>query len=122
MEINFKELEIQSFDELITNIESGLIVCPFPDFWKDFYDTFITWDDPKNKLLPIILTGWWGSSDEEKNERFKLQLAALKGMYIRAGINTPNQQNVVFKWFDNYKNDKILVNQSLFKSKFNDLK
>ena len=122
MEINFKELEIQSFDELIKDIESGLIVCPLPNFWRDFYERFITGDDPKNKLLPIILTGWWGSSDEEKNERFKLQLAALKGMYIRAGINTPNQQNVVFKWFDNYKNDKILVNQSLFKSKFNDLK
>ena len=68
---NFKELNIYSFDELIAEIESGLIVCPMPPIWVEFYDRFIAQEDPKRKLLPLILSSWGWTSDEEKNERWK---------------------------------------------------
>ena len=118
---NFKELNIYSFDELIAKIESGLIVCPMPPIWAEFYDRFIAQEDPKRKLLPLILSSWGWASDEEKNERLKLQIASLEVSYNRTEANSFNWKNAVFDWFNNHKSYEILINEGLFKRNSNDL-
>ena len=118
---NFKELNIYSFDELIAEIESGLIVCPMPPIWVEFYDRFIAQEDPKRKLLPLILSSWGWTSDEEKNERLKLQIASLEVNYNKTETNSSNWKNAVFDWFNNHKSCEILINEGLFKRNSNDL-
>jgi hypothetical protein len=115
---SFKELKIHSFDELIAEIESGLIVCPMPSTWVQFYDHFIAHEDPNKRLLPLILGSWRWTPDEEKNERLKLQITTLEVRYNKIEFNSFNWKNAVFDWFDNHKSCEILVNENLFKSKF----
>lgn len=52
-------------------------VCPMPQRWNELYQ-ILPDRQPKGTgwepALPLILAGWWASSDHEKQERLELHV------------------------------------------------
>ena len=61
-----------SQEKLLARIEAGRIICPNPQLWGKFFKIL------KRRLPndveipnPLILGGWAGSNDFDKNQRFR---------------------------------------------------
>ena len=64
--------------DLLDYVSKGKI-CPEPIKWSEMYNML----PDKNKVpLPLILAGWWGTSDIEKIFRFKehIEIASKQGV------------------------------------------
>ena len=62
-------------------------VCPNPNIWNKIYQNLLkAWDDAGAKYdkppTPLILAGWWASSDFDKQARWKetIQWADVHGL------------------------------------------
>jgi hypothetical protein len=65
--------------ELLTEIETGKIICPHPNYWQKFFQILKQRLPSGVKLSnPLILAGWAGSNDFEKNQRFRDHLGIAK--------------------------------------------
>lgn len=87
---NIQNNRKEKFFELV---DSADIICPQPDLWNNFWKKFIR---PKKGrfLMPLILSGWWGTEDDEKNQRFKEQIEFIKNH---------NDEAIIFEFFENYE-------------------
>ena len=57
------------------NVVSKVFVCPNPDTWNQVYkDLLKVWESAGRKMakppIPLILGGWWASSDLQKHTRW----------------------------------------------------
>ena len=113
--IEFRNLGLRTFDELQLKIEKGVIICPIPYTWKFFYDQFVQQDDTKKVLRPLILSSWPWTTDEEKNDRFREQLAAIKERSVKLGVRPQTSQQNIFNFFKNLEgqSSEMLVSQSV---------
>jgi hypothetical protein len=77
-------------DQLLTQCASNDRVCPMPQQWTNLWEMLPNkrrrgagWEPP----LPLILGGWWETSDSEKRERLELHIrwAAEHGILNRVG-------------------------------------
>jgi hypothetical protein len=64
-------------DELLTLCALNDRVCPMPQQWTDLWEMLPNkarrgagWEPP----LPLILGGWWETSDSDKRERLELHV------------------------------------------------
>jgi hypothetical protein len=64
----------EKLQSLLAFIQENGRVCPRPIDWQDFWESLPAkqqtnegWEPP----LPIVLDEWWGSTDEQKAERFR---------------------------------------------------
>src|SRR5688572_10465584 len=67
--------------------KEGEIVCPEPRLWYDIYQRLVEATQGGRTLIakpprPLILGGWWGSSDLEKQVRWRetIEWAKLWGL------------------------------------------
>jgi hypothetical protein len=66
-----------ALDALLKHCADNNRVCPMPGQWNTLGDMMIDLDPSKaafNKMRPLILAGWWASSDQEKARRLADQL------------------------------------------------
>jgi hypothetical protein len=68
---------MSTLEEIIAEASKGERVCPQPTvctrLWEMLPDrrrVGVGWEPP----LPLVLAGWWQSSDDDKRERFHLHL------------------------------------------------
>ena len=82
-------------------LEKKQIVCPKPIKWNQFYNLMRKLKkDPKTKIpLPLILTGWWYSNNENKKKRFHEQI----DLTISFGI-----EDEVFDFLNNLKDSDYI--------------
>ena len=80
-------------DRFFELVERADIICPQPELWNNFWKKFI-WPKKGNFLMPFILSGWWGTDDDEKNQRFKEQIDFIK---------KNNDETIIFEFFQNYE-------------------
>ncbi len=64
---------MRTLDDILREVTRNGRVCPKPDHWNRLWEMLparrregLGWHPP----LPLILAGWWESSDSEKRERF----------------------------------------------------
>lgn len=55
---------------------SKVFVCPKPDAWNRVYEALLkVWESSGQKIpkppIPLILGGWWASSDLQKHNRWE---------------------------------------------------
>jgi hypothetical protein len=63
---------MRTVEEVLSNASMNGRVCPQPQLWNTLWEML-----PERKrvgagwepALPLILAGWWASSDEQKRER-----------------------------------------------------
>ena len=68
-----------SQEELLASIEAGRIICPNPQFLGKFFKILKRrLPDDVEISSPLILGGWAGSNDFEKNQRFRDHLGIAR--------------------------------------------
>ena len=98
--LEFKQLQLHDFEQFHKMIEKGTIVCPNPPTWLSFYNKFVKRSDPDKKLLPLILTSWVWTTNEEKNIVFKEQFKVISERYKNLGVRASTWQKIIFDYFD----------------------
>ena len=91
--VKFEDITQKEQRTFFMAIESGEIVCPEPILWNDFWKKFVK-PIVGRDLMPLILSSWWEATDQEKNERFNLQIIA---------IDKNHNRQEIFDFFSNYK-------------------
>ena len=68
---------MENLEKILTFIKDERIISPNPRNWKDLWEKVFDgfnepWKNKKDKMkcFPLILNGWVGSNDGQKNERF----------------------------------------------------
>ena len=98
--VEFKQLQLHDFEQFHEMIEKGTIVCPNPTTWLNFYNKFVKKADLDKKLLPLILTSWVWTTNEEKNIVFTKQFDAISERYKNLGVRPSTWQKIIFDYFD----------------------
>ena len=98
--VEFKKLQLHDFEQFHAMIKNGTIVCPNPTTWLNFYNKFVKRADPDKKLLPLILTSWVWTTNEDKNFIFKEQFKAISECYKTLGVRPSTWQKRIFDYFN----------------------
>ena len=98
--LEFKQLQLHDFEQFHEMIENGAVVCPNPTTWLNFYNKFVKKADLDKKLLPLILTSWVWTTNEEKNIVFTKQFEAISERYKNLGVRPSTWQKIIFDYFD----------------------
>jgi len=61
---------LQNQTKLLEDINEGIIVCPMPDPWNNFYNFMKNKISDDIKIPPPLILAAWGESDFSKNKRF----------------------------------------------------
>ena len=94
---------MNELEKILEDLKVMEIVSPGPSTWNDLWNKLEGWKefegtdkDEKDKYVPLVLSGWWGSNDIEKNTRF---INLIKYFYS----NHPEKRSILIEFIDTNK-------------------
>ena len=95
---------MEELEKILKQIKEDNIVCPSPPEWNLFYKRIGGFEEEeksdnydRHRYFPLVLGGWWPSSQEDKHKRF---VNSVEYFYMKY----PNKRKFIEIFFEKNEN------------------